>query len=92
MKELEFIDKEWYIETMKKKGMVDKEGGHVWSHPDFQSTPVRITRSRALKIPRQEPAGGYPCNHCHKKFKTIKTLESHIGRYHECKKSLSFQQ
>ena len=46
--ELEFIDKEWYMDTLRRKGMVDSQGARVESHPDYQSTPVRITRSKAV--------------------------------------------
>ena len=82
--ELEFIDKEWYMDTLRRKGMVDSQGARVESHPDYQSTPVRITRSRAVldKKTRREPAGGFTCNVCDRKFKTEKTLDTHNKRYH----------
>ena len=79
---LTFIDKEWYLQTIKKKGMVDMGGNRSLKHPDFQSTPVRITRSRMIKMPRKNATGGFSCNLCEKVFKTEKTLETHVKRFH----------
>ena len=64
--------------------MVDSRGARVESHPDYQSTPVRITRSRAVldKKAKTGPAGGFTCELCERKFKTEKTLETHSKHYH----------
>ena len=32
----ELIDNEWYIDTLKRKRMVDSPGARVESHPDYQ--------------------------------------------------------
>ena len=81
--ELLFLEKSWYLETFKKKGMVDQRGGRNLHHPDFQTTPLKMmTRSKA-KIMRKDPTNGFPCDNCGKKFKTQKTLEMHINKYHQ---------
>ena len=83
--ELIFLEKDWYMEVFKKKGMVTETGNRNKEHDDFTATPITVmTRSRtaqAKKI-RKETTGGFKCDICEKKFKTDKTLIIHKNKYH----------
>ena len=82
--ELIFLSKEWYLDLFKQKQMVDEEGHRNIKHPHFQVTPLRMmTRSRAAKVIRNGPTGGYPCDQCDKTLKTDKTLALHMKRVHK---------
>ena len=44
---LEFLDKSFYAEVFKNKGMLNNQGQKVPNHPGFELTPIRMTRSKA---------------------------------------------
>ena len=81
--DLEYLDKESYVEILKKRGMVNKDGEKNENHPGFALTPVRLTRSKARLLKDKEPllkklrTGGIKCTKCERTYKTERTFGNH---------------
>ena len=79
---LEFLDKKFYEEIFKDKGMMNNVGQKIRNHPGFALTPVRMTRSKARQQENPPPmkkmkTGGFKCYKCDKPCKTEKGFNNH---------------
>ena len=70
--DLEYLDKESYVEILKKRGMVNKDGEKNENHPGFALTPVRLTRSKARLLKDKEPL-----------LKNLELVESNVRNVRE---------
>ena len=76
--DITIINKEFFADVFAKKQMVI-EGEKVPDHPGFKATPV-VTRSRArrgIPAPKRLKTGGFSCDHCGKKYKSMNTFNVH---------------
>ena len=82
-KELQLLDKDYYSNVFKNKGMMDQVGKKVPEHPGFLLTPVRMTRSKTRMTenlppkPKRLKTGGIQCERCDKQYKTEKNFNKH---------------
>jgi hypothetical protein len=82
-KELQLLDKDYYANVFKNKGMMDQVGKKVPEHPGFLLTPVRMTRSKTRMTehlppkPKRLKTGGLQCERCDKQYKTEKNFNKH---------------
>ena len=78
---LEFLDKSFYPEVFKNKGMLNNQGQKVPNHPGFELTPIRMTRSKARLLTKpvikKLKIGGLQCGKCEKKYKTERGFINH---------------
>ena len=80
---LEYLDKDSYVQILMNRGMVNKDGEKNENHPGFALTPVRMTRSKARHLRDKEPlikklkTGGFKCEKCEKTYKTERTFGNH---------------
>ena len=74
------LTKEFFDNLFVEKEMV-VDGKKLPDHPGFTATPV-VTRARARRVaapaPKKLKAGGYMCDRCNKKSKTLSRFNAHI--------------
>ena len=81
--DLEYLDKESYVEILKNRGMVNQDGEKNENQPGFALTPVRLTQSEARLLKDKEhllkklKSGGIKCTKCKKTYKTERTFGNH---------------